>query len=481
MPTSGSGSHVTVVLAHGGHVVPSVLPGTAVLRWVVLIVAASAAAWLLRRDRTGAAVLLSSAASLVCTTSPALVVHRTAVTLWLAAVVAWVAGSRHRGTTATAVTSTSVVTVTGLWLAAGDRVRPDDLLFDRLVLLKAGLLVGAVALALRRRTRLELALLLVAAAVGSALVLVPTAPPAGRPLVSAAGDLPVTVVPQRPGTNWVHVDTDRVVTVDGVRAGALPGTTGQWARVTLPAGRSSLRIKEIGHPWERLLHGDVLVDAGHGTPVTLDGPECVSAWTAGALRARTPLGCPSQQLTGADAGALENLVAWLARRHVTGITVVGDSTPRSVRAQQLLTAARTRLGLSDRGALVVTSGWERADAQLARAVAPQDGVYLAPWLASGPFLSRYGELAPLAVLPFDPSGPQALRYAAALPTGEIPTAAGFAAWGGAVVPARVYASAPVSIFPAALGHEHPSGGWFPGGALTDVSGRLQPAAPERAS
>ena len=481
MPTSGSGSHVTAVLAHGGHVVPSVVPGTAVLRWVVLLAAAALAAWLLRRDRAGRAVLLSSTSALVCTTSPALVVHRTAVTLWLAAVVAWLVGSRHRGTTTTAVVSTAVVAVTGLWLAWGDRVRVDSLLFDRLVLLKAALLVGAVLLALRRRTRWELSLLLAAAAVGSVLVLVPTAPAAGRPLVSAAGGLAVTVVPQRPGTNWVHVDTDRVVTVGGVRSTTLPGATGQWVRVTLPSGRSSLQVKEIGRSWERLASGSFQVDAGHGAPVALDGPECVSAWTAAALLRRTPAACPSQQLTATDRAALESLVSWLAKRHVAGITVVGDDTPRSVQAGQLLAAARTRLSLSDQGALVTTSGWGTADSQLARTTAPQDGVYLAPWLVTGPFLSRYGDLAPLAALPFDPSGPQALRYAAALPAGEVPTAAGFDAWGGTAVPARVYASAPVSILPADLGHEHPSGGWFPGGALTDVSGRLQPVDPERAS
>jgi hypothetical protein len=481
MPTSGSGSHVAVVLAHGGHVVPSAVPATVVLRWVVLLAAVGLAAWLLRRDRVAPAAALSSVAALVCTTSPALVVHRTAVTLWLAAVVAWLVGSRHRGTATTAVASTALVAVTGLWLAWGDRVRLDFVLFDRLVVLKAALLAAAVPLALRRRTGWELALLLVAAAVGSVLVLVPTPPASGRPLVSAAGELTVTVVPQRPGANWVHVDSDRVVTVDGVRSTALPGTTGQWVQTTLPPGRSSLHVKEIGRPWERLSQGDVLVDAGHGDPATLDGPECVSAWTAAALRARTPSACPSQQLTAADAVALQSLVAWLADRHVAGITVAGDATPRSVQAQQALTAARTRLGLSDRGALVVTSSWATADAQLARTTAPRDGVYLAPWLVTGPFLARYGDLAPLAVLPFDPAGPQAGRYITALPPGSTPSAAGFAAWGGAAVPARVYATARVSILPADLGHEHPSGGWFPGGALTDVSGRLQPVPPERAS
>ena len=67
---------------------------------------------------------------------------------------------------------------------------------------------------------------------------------------------------------------------------------------------------------------------------------------------------------------------------------------------------------------------------------------------------------------------QAQRYAAALPAGEVPTAAGFAAWGGRDAAPRVYASAPVSILPPSLGHEHAGRGWFPGGALTAVTGRL---------
>ncbi|MCU1600743.1 MAG: hypothetical protein JWO22_1452, partial [Frankiales bacterium] len=165
---------------------------------------------------------------------------------------------------------------------------------------------------------------------------------------------------------------------------------------------------------------------------------------------------------------LASLTRWLKRRGITRVDVESDESPRSRRAAEAMgvdSAARPQ-------AIVITGTWESAEAalrELGRAV-PEGGVYLAPWLMTGPILTSYATTAPLVVLPFDPHGTQAERYAAGLPAGETPTAAGFRAWGGSDDEPQVWATSPASIFPTDLGHDHAAGrGWFPGGALVAIA------------
>jgi hypothetical protein len=157
----------------------------------------------------------------------------------------------------------------------------------------------------------------------------------------------------------------------------------------------------------------------------------------------------------------------LHRRGIRAVAVQADGTARSEAAARLLGGSAARPE-----ALVVTGGWGSAAATLKRLgrTAPAGGVYLAPWLFVGPLLTAYATTAPLVVLPFDPTSRDALRYAANLPVGETPTAAGYREWGGATSSPKVWATSPASIFPSALGHDHvTASGWFPGGALVPVS------------
>ena len=128
---------------------------------------------------------------------------------------------------------------------------------------------------------------------------------------------------------------------------------------------------------------------------------------------------------------------------------------------------------------MLTGTWESAAGQLAhldRGAVPQDGVYLAPWLLTGPLLASSSSTAPLLALPFDPRGAAALAYRARLPQGEGPTGSGYAAFTGARAAVQVWATSPASIFPKDLGHDHVGGtGWFPGGTLAAVSRPLTEA------
>ena len=378
-------------------------------------------------------------------------VHVAAAAVWLGCVVRVVAA--RRGDRADVVgrvaplaaTSAVAVAGSGIAQALADRVRVDGLAFDRLVLVKAGLLVLSTALGgaglsgghttshINRRDRvwpLELTTLLAAAGIGAALVAVPAAPPAGRPISGTFG----TLVPQRPGTNYLHAN-------------------GSWRRVELPAGRSTLRLGD----------GTLLVDTGHHRGLQPDGPECATAL----LVEPSLRHCPDERLDRQDAIALRALTRWLRDRGIGGYGVQGDGSARSRQAGRLLghSAARPE-------ALVLTGTWESASAALAalgRRV-PERGVYLAPWLLEATLLTRAATTAPLVVLPFDPTSSDARRYAAILPAGESPTSAGYRAWGGGDCVPQVWATTPASIFPAALGHDHGSGsGWFPGGALVPVA------------
>ncbi len=144
--------------------------------------------------------------------------------------------------------------------------------FGSVVVLKVVLLItaGVLGLGVRyafraRRTpgprrgralaRLELTVLLAAIVAGAVLTsLPPPGPPptAGAPLVRALDIDDVrtglVIAPQRPGTNLVHLMTDRLtdVVVDGrrYRAEPRPGMQGLWAEVYLPPGRSLLELRQ---------------------------------------------------------------------------------------------------------------------------------------------------------------------------------------------------------------------------------------------
>ena len=437
-----------MISAHPGHVVATAAAGTVALRVLVLVGAAVLAGVAVSSRRLWTLPLLSAPVLLaVAGTSGwfriSVAVHVVAASVWVGCVFRVVAVRRSARRAVTervaplAVTSAVAVAVSGVTQALADRVRVDGITFDRLVLVKAGLLVLATVLGARAIGRLaprllELGALVTAAGIGAALVAVPSAPPAGAPILTAYG----TLTPQRPGTNYLRAD-------------------GAWTRLELPAGRSTLTLPGGGR---------MLVDAGHARGLQPDGPECATA-----LLVKPSLAtCPDAALAPEDATALAALRTWLQRRGVRAIEVQSDDSPRSRRAAELLgasSAARPE-------AIVLTGTWESAEAVLQRLgrTAPEAGVYLAPWLLTGPILSRFATTAPLAVLPFDPKGPDALRYAAALPPGEVPTAAGYRAWGGSLGAPAVWATTPASIFPAALGHGHGTEvGWYPGGALVEVA------------
>ncbi|MCU1621674.1 MAG: hypothetical protein JWL79_519, partial [Frankiales bacterium] len=338
-----------MILAHPGHVVATAAAGTVALRALLLVGAAVLAGTAVSSRRWWTLPLLSAPVLLaVGGTSGwfrvSVALHVVAASVWLGCVLRVVSVRRSARPVVTqrvaplAVTSAVAVALSGLSQALADRVRWDSLTFDRLVLVKGGLLVLATALGARTlsfpRRALELTALLSAAAVGAALVAFPSAPPAGVPLATPYG----TLVPQRPGINYLH------------------GDDGEWRRVVLPAGRSTLRIQA----------GTMLVDTGHARGLQPDGPECATA-----LLVKPSLrSCPDSQLAPEDATALVSLRSWLRRRGLRRLSVQSDASPRSRRAAEALgvSAARPQ-------AIVLTGTWESAEAalrELGRAV-PEGG------------------------------------------------------------------------------------------------------------
>lgn len=378
------------------------------------------------------------------------------------------------------------------------------------VVLTAALAVG-VLLLLRTRllARRATATAYFAAAVACAALAGTLAPADGAagarvsagPLLGSLGlggqQVPVLVVPNRPGRNLVGVaaagaaagtDRERLV-----RGGQRPGSTLTWIPVELPAGPGQVWVSAGGSS------APLAVDTGRagGTPAPAgllgaDGAECASA-AAGAVlggSARAPSGCPSDALTEADAAALRDTVGFLAGRGARALALVEDDSPRGRAAAAEVRGAAARAGISvtrpdgTRQPLVVTSGWSGADTavrdvEAGRTVA--EGTYLAPWLLTAPLLSpSAGQLIPLR---YAPNSPAAVEYAAALGArlpGEVPTAAGYEAWRAArgaagPAPAKLYAAAvlyvPGSGGPAAAGGHHhtASASWLPSGMIVPVS------------
>ena len=320
--------------------------------------------------------------------------------------------------------------------------------------------------------------------------------------VSALADLrfgnqpvPVLVVPGRPGWNLVHVDaTNAAVGLDVYHmtpAGPRPGTTGVWALVKLPPGNATVLV----------LHGgaSAAIQLRTGQDVTpepaltgSDGPECASA-VLGALIAgqETPLRrCPSQELSPADSAALRGMIGFIAARGMRHVTLVSDTSPRSLLAAKVVRtvceAHHIAVGTPrdhPGGPVVIVSGWAGADSalnQVAEGQLPSEGTYLGPWLLDEPLLEYpAGQLLPLG---FDLQDHAAFSYLETLNRrfpGEVPTEAGYLGWLTSKGTARsaltgraeLYAASTV-YFPGESGHAGPQYTWLPPGGISQVSGVL---------
>lgn len=450
----------------------------------------------------------------------AAVIHTAAASVWCAAAMGVATGGRGwrlalRRSAWPAVLSAALVAGTGIVQARLDSLplsaSIDDSTFGRLILIKATVLLVAVALAVSTRgrgrllgLRVESVLLSVALLLGASLAALPLPPvPAatGRPVLRTVllGATPVSVLvtPQRPG--WNVVRTSSPVEVGTARGRLTPtaskaGASGSWARVWLPPGAGTLWVRSFS----RLAR--LPLDTGHQAAApafaTPDAPECGEATLALLVRRgdAAMTSCPSDGLSAADAAALGDLVSFLAGRGAHRLQLVSDSSPRSEAAVALVESTARRLHLSTSGprpdAEILLSGWSTAsgslDALRGRRI-PLHGVYLAPWLLSAPLLTRSSSITTLLALPFDPGGVGPLGYAARLARlapGATPTGSGWTAYAGASSSphVRLYASALVSVLPASLGHPHEgAAGWIPGGALTPVTGQLASSDGPRSS
>ncbi|RKT86019.1 hypothetical protein SAMN05421805_1011126 [Saccharopolyspora antimicrobica] len=368
-----------------------------------------------------------------------------------------------------------------------------------LVLTVAALAVLVLTVVLRdvrQRYRFGAAGVLVAVVAWTALPGLP--PPAdlpvpGVPRVVTAAGTSVLVSPHRPGRNLVHFPESAglevvVETAAGLaRAVPRPGSSGTWAEIDLPAGRSELLVRRGAEEASVDLDtGDLPALPGGVGP---DGAECASD-ALGGFAAGSPDvldRCPSAELSEEDGEALGKLVGYLAEVPVPAINVVGDDSPRGRAATELVTAAAQQRGIplrEDReGALLVVSGWSRAAEALDdanRGTSYLYGVQLAPWLLHGPVVNKVpGVSIPLR---FDPRDQRSLAYGMTLAArfgGEPPSLAGFRRWlaargehvTGAV---SVYASAQVDVMQMPT-HQHGSaaaGQWIPKGTIVAISGPL---------
>jgi hypothetical protein len=398
------------------------------------------------------------------------------------------------GTPARAVTV--VVSVAAAVGAVGGLI-----VVDRpLVALALAAVTLAVPLGLRHARRSFAAGLALSTAL--ALVAATTSTSTGRPIpgspllreVSLGNEhQPILVVPHRPGWNLVHT-SDRPLSVGADRArlrstSRLPGATGTWASVWLPPGPGRLWVRDAERTTE------IAIDTGRGPAaapeIRTDGPECASAALGALVAGRSaPLAsCPAEQLDAADAGALRSAVNFLAGRGTRDVYVVGDASPRSRAAMEVIRDASRRAGLAvtatpgPRRPLVIVAGWSAADATLRKVASGglrAQGAYLSPWLLSAPLLTI--PAAQVLPLRFSPRDPAPLRYAAELREsfhGETPTTVGFQAWQEndaqrGTLPARLYSASLVTFIPPRPGdpHVHGGNGWLPGGTITVASGPL---------
>ncbi|HET6499825.1 MAG TPA: hypothetical protein VFG87_03585 [Amycolatopsis sp.] len=328
----------------------------------------------------------------------------------------------------------------------------------------------------------------------------PDLPEPGVPLLTTASlagqEVPVLVSPQRPGRNLVHLpeSAGAGITVGGVPASPRAGAEGYWADVDLPAGRSDLVLGRAGS------RATIAVDAG-SAPGRVISPECASAGLGGLIAGRKDVltTCPEDALSVQDGDALRDLIGFLGARHAGTITLVSDSSPRGTAAAGLVRDAAASQGLRvtnepGQAALVVVSGWSDAYTAMTSAGRAQRsspaypyGLYVAPWLLSGPIVNTVS--ASMVPLRFDPREESALTYAVSLGAafgGENPTVGGFLSWLGpagqaSVSPVQLYASAQVNAMPMDPGQPQPpgmpmvgegAGHWVPDGTVVPVSSPL---------
>ena len=338
-----------------------------------------------------------------------------------------------------------------------------------------------------------LAVVLMGSAAQAIVWRAPYPPPPGVATIHQAvvgpRTLDVLVVPNRPGWNLIHLPADTFeigtslnhLTPSSIR----PGTTGSWAAVELPAGRTPLWIRQ------RDAVGIVTTDTGPGPATAIpgllgeDGPECANALLGQALAAANSLvaRCPADALTPADASALQRTVEYLATLGLPRLTLISDSSPRSTSAAQTVRDTAAAAGIlvappdAPAGPPVVVSGWSTADSALRRITTggqiPEGGTYLAPWLITGPLLEiRAGARVPLC---FDQSDELPRRYRDALTTSfpsQTPSTSGYQAW---LAQQRIPDSGPIRI-QQVIPHAAPSapgvGAWFPNETFTALSGAL---------
>ncbi|WP_433293441.1 hypothetical protein ACQPZQ_07615 [Pseudonocardia sp. CA-142604] len=315
----------------------------------------------------------------------------------------------------------------------------------------------------------------------------------GRPLlrtVALAGqDVPVVVVPQRPGRNLVHVGVPGAM-VGGVSADERAGAPGGWAVVDLPADTDVLTVEADGEqvPLRLDLGSDPAPPALVAGLAGPDGPECLSAVVGGMVRGVTdlPTACPSDALSAQDAVALRATVRFLADRDVA-LYLVSDGSGRSKAAATVVRDAAAAHGLTvdDRlnpaDAVVVVAGWEGGGRRLTDELFGRStvgGTYTAPWLATGSVLGR--RTSAVTTLDFDPRAVPAQRYLADLRAAGVTllaSPAGFREWsaptdrGEPNAAPRIFTAVQVAVIPAAVGgtDHRTTAPWLPGGALTPVT------------
>ncbi|MCI2420341.1 hypothetical protein MOQ72_23120 [Saccharopolyspora sp. K220] len=358
----------------------------------------------------------------------------------------------------------------------------------------AVLVLTAVVRDLRRVYRFGAVGVLIAVIAWTALPGIPRPhdlPVPGVPRLASAAGTPVLVSPHRPGRNLVHfpesAGLDVAVEASGriARAVPKPGSSGTWAEVELPAGRSDFVVRRGAE------QGSVDVDTGElptlPAAVGADGPECASAALGGIVAGSAAQldRCPATELSTEDDDALRKLVGYLASAAVPSINVVGDDSPRARAAAEVVISQAQQRGLAVRddpgGALVVVSGWSRA-AEVLSSASYLYGVHLAPWLLHGPVVNSVaGSSIPLR---FDPRDQRSLTYGMAVASGfggEPPSLAGFRRWLAArqenlTGEVAIYASAQVDVMRMA-NHQHGSsavGQWIPQGTIVAITGPLSP-------
>ncbi|MFE6609396.1 hypothetical protein [Amycolatopsis sp. NPDC057786] len=348
----------------------------------------------------------------------------------------------------------------------------------------------------------------------SALAAIPKPPELPVPGVALLADaalgeqrFPVLVSPQRPGKNLVHFPAsaggDLSAGIEGGligKATVRPGAEGTWAEVDLPKGRSDLVISRGEEKTS------IEVDAGEEPGPAIedaDAPECASAALGGLIADRREVltSCPADALSSDDSGSLVKLVEFLAGRKPSALTLVEDTSPRSVAAAKLVreTAARTGLPVQTEAgpntALVVVSGWADGYTAMTRAAESQRlkpthqyGLYLAPWLLNGPIVNSVASSS--VPLRFDPREQVAVSFAVAAGNafgGESPTLGGFRSWLGDQGRSingdvQIFAAAQVNAMPMYPGEPHAvgmvadrnyAGQWIPDGTIVPVSSVLR--------